>query len=154
MAEGSQWESIQIAAHYKLNNLVGVIDVNRLGQRGETMYGWDVEAYARKIGAFGWETIVIDGHSYPEVLDAYEKACRSEKPVMIVAKTIKGKGVSFLEDKNGWHGVALKKDEFDRAVKELGEIDYSVRGEIARARGPETGVRGASAGRRDNLSDG
>ena len=131
MAEGSQWESIQIAAHYKLNNLVGVIDVNRLGQRGETMYGWDVEAYARKIGAFGWETIIIDGHSYPEVLDAYEKACRSEKPVMIVAKTIKGKGVSFLEDKNGWHGVALKKDDLDRALKELGEIDYSVRGEIS-----------------------
>ncbi len=132
MAEGSQWESIQIAAHYKLNNLVGIIDVNRLGQRGETMYGSNVEAYAQSVGSFGWETIVIDGHSYPEVLDAYEKACRSEKPVMIVAKTIKGKGVSFLEDKNGWHGVALKKDEFDRAVKELGEIDFSVRGEIAR----------------------
>ena len=109
MAEGSQWESIQIAVHYRLNNLVGVIDVNRLGQRGETMYGFDVEAYAVRVGAFGWETIVIDGHSYPEVLDAYEKACRSEKPVMIVAKTIKGKGVSFLEDKNGWHGVALKR---------------------------------------------
>ncbi|MGA3113864.1 MAG: transketolase [Syntrophobacteraceae bacterium] len=132
MAEGSQWESIEIAAYYKLNNLVGVLDVNRLGQRGETMYGWDVAAYARKIGAFGWETIVIDGHSYPEVLEAYEKACRSEKPVMVIAKTIKGKGVSFLEDKNGWHGVTLKKDEFDRALKELGEIDFSVRGEIAR----------------------
>ncbi len=132
MAEGSQWESIEIAAYYKLNNLVGVLDVNRLGQRGETMYGWDVAAYARKIGAFGWETIVIDGHSYPEVLEAYEKACRSEKPVMVIAKTIKGKGVSFIEDKNGWHGVTLKKDEFDRAVKELGEIDFSVRGEIAR----------------------
>ena len=132
MAEGSQWESIQIAVHYKLNNLVGVIDVNRLGQRGETMYGFDVEAYALRVGAFGWETIVIDGHSYPEVLDAYEKACRSEKPVMIVAKTIKGKGVSFLEDKNGWHGVALKKDDLDKALKELGEIDHSVRGEIRR----------------------
>jgi transketolase len=132
MAEGSQWESIQIAVHYKLNNLVGVIDVNRLGQRGETMYGFDVEAYARMVGAFGWETIVIDGHSYPEVLDAYEKATHSEKPVMIVAKTIKGKGVSFLEDKNGWHGVALEKDDLDRALKELGEIDHSVRGEIPR----------------------
>lgn len=132
MAEGSQWESIQIAVHYKLNNLVGVIDVNRLGQRGETMYGSDAEAYARRVGSFGWETIVIDGHAYHEVLDAYEKACRSEKPVMIVAKTIKGKGISFLEDKEGWHGVALKKDDFDLAVKELGEIDHSVRGEIAR----------------------
>ncbi len=132
MAEGSQWESIQIAARYKLNNLVGVIDVNRLGQRGETMYGSDVEAYAQRVGSFGWETIVIDGHSYPEVLEGYQKACRSEKPVMIVAKTIKGKGVSFLEDKNGWHGVALKKEDLDRALKELGEIDHSVRGEIKR----------------------
>ena len=132
MAEGSQWESIQIAAWYGLSNLVGVIDVNRLGQRGETMYGHNIEAYAKRIGAFGWETITIDGHSYPQVLDAFEKAARSDRPVMIIAKTIKGKGVSFLEDKNGWHGVALKKEDFERAVKELGEIDRSVRGEIAR----------------------
>jgi transketolase len=132
MAEGSQWESMQIAAWYKLSNLVGVIDVNRLGQRGETMYGHNIEAYAKRIGAFGWETILIDGHSYPQVLDAFEKAARSETPVMIIAKTVKGKGVSFLEDKNGWHGVALKKEDFERAVKELGEIDRSVRGEIPR----------------------
>ena len=132
MAEGSQWESIQIAAWYKLNNLVGIIDVNRLGQRGETMYGWDVEAYARKIDAFGWKAVVIDGHSYTEILDAFDAAFHSEKPVMIVAKTVKGKGISFLENKNGWHGVTLKKDDFERAVKELGEIDHSVRGEIAR----------------------
>jgi transketolase len=147
MAEGSQWESIQIAAWYKLNNLVGVLDVNRLGQRGETMYGWDIEAYARRIGAFGWETIVIDGHSYPEILDAFEKASGSEKPVMIVAKTVKGKGVSFLEDQNGWHGVALKRDDFERAVKELGEIDHSLKGEIsmpdkARAQTVEPGKAG------------
>ncbi len=132
MAEGSQWESMQIAAWYRLSNLVGVIDVNRLGQRGETMYGHNIEAYAKRIGAFGWDTILIDGHSYPQVLDAFEKAARSEKPVMIIAKTVKGKGVSFLEDKNGWHGVALKKEDFERAVKELGEIDRSVRGEIPR----------------------
>ncbi|SPF47472.1 Transketolase [Syntrophobacter sp. SbD1] len=132
MAEGSQWESIQIAAWYKLNNLVGIIDVNRLGQRGETMYGWDVEAYARKVDAFGWKAVVIDGHSYGGILDAFEAAFGSEKPVMIVAKTVKGKGVSFIENKNGWHGVALKRDDFERAVKELGEIDHSVRGEIAR----------------------
>ncbi len=130
MAEGSQWESIQIAAHYKLNNLVGILDVNRLGQRGETMYGHDLQGYAKRIGAFGWETIVIDGHSYPEVLAAYDKALHCEAPVMIIAKTIKGKGVSFMEDHNGWHGVALKKDEFERALVELGDIDCSVRGEI------------------------
>ena len=131
MAEGSQWESLQIAAHYGLENLVGVIDVNRLGQRGETMYGHDLEAYARRVSAFGWKTLVIDGHSYPQVLEAYEAASHSERPVMIIAKTIKGKGVSFLEDKNGWHGKPVEEGDFDRAVKELGEIDHSVRGVIS-----------------------
>jgi transketolase len=131
MAEGSQWEAMEIAAYYKLDNLVGVLDVNRLGQRGETMYGHDLEAYRKRIAAFGWETLLIDGHSFPEVLNAYQKAAQvSDKPTMVIAKTIKGKGVSFVEDKNGWHGKALKKEDFDRAVKELGEIDKSVRGEI------------------------
>jgi transketolase len=132
MAEGSQWESIQIASYYKLDGLVGVIDVNRLGQRGETMYGWDLEAYAKRVGAFGWNTFVIDGHSYPEILETYAKALHSDKPVMIIAETVKGKGISFLEDKDGWHGVALKKDDYERAVQELGEIDHGIRGEIAR----------------------
>ena len=108
MAEGSQWETMQLAAHYKLDNLVGVLDVNRLGQRGETMYGQDLMAYENRIAAFGWETILVDGHSFPEVLAAYEQAMLvTDKPVMIIARTIKGKGVSFLEDKNGWHGKTL-----------------------------------------------
>jgi transketolase len=133
MAEGSQWEAVQIAAHYKLDNLVGVLDVNRLGQRGETMYGHDLDAYAKRISAFGWEVFTIDGHSFPEILDAYEQAAGvSGRPVMIVARTIKGKGVSFVEDKNGWHGKALDRDELERALKEIGEVDTSVRGEIAR----------------------
>ncbi|MDR3568382.1 MAG: transketolase [Syntrophobacteraceae bacterium] len=131
MAEGSQWESLQIAAHYKLNNLVGIIDVNRLGQRGETMYGFDLEAYASRVGAFGWQPIVIDGHSYPQILGAFQTALNAEKPVMIVAKTIKGKGVSFLEDKNGWHGKPLDQSELEKALQELGEIDRSVRGHIS-----------------------
>jgi transketolase len=131
MAEGSQWEAIQIAAHYKLDNLIGILDVNRLGQRGETMYGYDLSAYESRISSFGWETILIDGHSFSEILVAYEKAFRgTEKPLMIIAKTVKGKGVSFIEDKNGWHGKALKKEEYDRALKELGDIDKSVRGEM------------------------
>ena len=130
-AEGSNWESMEIAAHYGLNNLVGIIDVNRLGQRGETMYGHNLQVYTNRVEAFGWEAIVIDGHSYPEVLAAYDRALHSEVPVMIIAKTIKGKGVSFLEDRNGWHGVALKRDDFERAIAELGRVDRSVRGEIA-----------------------
>jgi len=131
MAEGSQWEAMQIAAHYKLNNLIGIIDVNRLGQRGETLYGHDLSAYEKRITAFGWETILIDGHSYPAVLDAYQKALKAmDRPVMIIAKTIKGKGVSFVEDKNGWHGVALSKQDCERALKELGTVDKSIRGRI------------------------
>jgi transketolase len=131
MSEGSQWEAIQIASHYRLDNLVGVLDVNRLGQRGETMYGHNLDAYEKRISSFGWETILIDGHSFTEILDAYEKAFSvSGKPVMIIAKTIKGKGVSFLEDKDGWHGKALNKEEFAIALKELGTVDTSIRGEI------------------------
>jgi transketolase len=131
MAEGSQWEAIQLAKEYRLDNLVGIIDVNRLGQRGETMYGHDLAAYEKRVAAFGWETILIDGHSMPEILGAFDRAqTLTGKPVMIIAKTIKGKGVSFIEDKNGWHGKVLKRDEFEKAVAELGDIDRSIRGEI------------------------
>jgi transketolase len=133
MAEGSQWEAMQIAGYYKLDNLVGIIDVNRLGQRGETMYGHDLAAYERKISAFGWETIVIDGHNFDEITGAYSKALTvSGRPVMVIAKTIKGKGVSFVEDKNGWHGKTLSKEQLVQALTELGQVDKSVVGEIAR----------------------
>jgi transketolase len=133
MSEGSQWEAIQIAAYYALDNLIGVLDVNRLGQRGETMYGHNLDAYEKRISSFGWETILIDGHSFTEILDAYEKAFSvSGKPVMIIAKTIKGKGVTFLEDKEGWHGKALNREEFTIALKELGTVDTSLRGEISK----------------------
>jgi transketolase len=131
MAEGSQWEALQVAAHYRLDNLIGILDVNRLGQRGETMYGHDLEAYEKRISPFGWETIVIDGHSIPQILAAYEKALLvSGKPVMIIARTVKGKGVSFVEDRDGWHGKALSREEFDKAVKELGPVDRAIRGDI------------------------
>ncbi len=133
MAEGSQWEAMQLAAHYRLNNLIGILDVNRLGQRGETMYGHDTEAYASRIAAFGWETIVIDGHNFDEILPAYDKAVKStDKPVMIIAGTIKGKGVPFVEDKNGWHGKTLSKEQLDEALRDLGTVDTSLRGEIAK----------------------
>lgn len=122
MAEGSVWEAIQLAAYYKLNNLIGIIDVNRLGQRGETMYGHDLEAYSKRISSFGWKTICIDGHNFDEIFKAYKEAINSAIPAMIIAKTIKGKGISFLEDREGKHGVALTEDEFKEALKELGEI--------------------------------
>ncbi len=133
MSEGSQWEAMEIAAYYRLDNLTGIIDVNRLGQRGETMYGHDLSVYEKRVSSFGWETIVIDGHSMTEILGAYEKAFSTEgRPVMIIARTVKGKGVSFIEDENGWHGRALKKEELGRALEELGQVDTSIRGEIRR----------------------
>lgn len=131
MAEGSVWEAVQLAKCYKLDNLIGIIDVNRLGQRGETMSGHDVVAYKRRLKAFGWQTYTVDGHNLEQILDVYKAAMRVEKkPVMIIAKTIKGKGVSFLENKNGWHGKALSKKELDKALKELGRVDEEVRGVI------------------------
>jgi len=149
MAEGSQWEALQIAAHYKLNTLIGIIDVNRLGQRGETMYGHNLDAYKKRIASFGWKTIVIDGHSFPEILNAYEKALKvRNKPVMIIARTIKGKGVSFLEDRGGLHGKAMNRDESEKALRELGVVDTSIRGEIARPKDlrPHITVPGKSTG--------
>jgi len=131
MTEGSQWEAIQIAVHYKLDNLIGIIDVNRLGQRGETIYGWDIKAYEKRISSFGWETITVDGHNIKEIADAYEYALSiNGRPTMIIAKTIKGKGVSLLEDKDGWHGKAISEDQMDTALKELGDIDKNIRGKI------------------------
>ncbi|MBI5739705.1 MAG: transketolase [Nitrospirae bacterium] len=133
MAEGSQWEAIQIAAHYRLDNLAGILDVNRLGQRGETMYGHDLAAYERRVSSFGWETIVIDGHSHGEILRAYQKALTvRDKPCMIIARTIKGKGVSFLEDRDGLHGKAMSKDELVKALGELGDVDKVVPAEVVR----------------------
>ena len=131
MAEGSQWEAMQLAACYKLNNLTGILDVNRLGQRGETMYGHNLEAYRERVSSFGWDTVLIDGHSFDEILEAYAAPREnSEKPLMVIARTIKGKGVSFLEDKNGWHGKPLNREDMERAVKELGDIDKDIRGSI------------------------
>lgn len=130
IAEGSVWEAIQIAAHYRLDNLIGIIDVNRLGQSQETMYGHDVEAYARRTAAFGWHTEVIDGHSLEEIDRALTKVLSIEgRPKMIIAKTEKGKGVSFLSDADGWHGKALPADKLAEALKELGPAP-DIRGTI------------------------
>ena len=133
MSEGSNWEAMQIASYYKLNNLIGIIDVNRLGQRGQTMLGHDIKTYKARIESFGWYAISIDGHSIPQVLKAYSKANKiKDKPVMIIAKTIKGKGISFLEDKNGWHGRALNKDEYLKAVIELGQVTKNLKQKLTK----------------------
>ncbi|MBI5057116.1 MAG: transketolase [Nitrospirae bacterium] len=131
MAEGSQWEALEIASFYKLDNLVGILDVNRLGQRGETMYGHDLSVYEKRVSAFGWETILIDGHNMDEITNAYERAIEvKDKPVMIIAKTIKGKGVLSVEDQNGWHGKPLDKERFAEAMKEFAGVDKAIRGDV------------------------
>ena len=133
MSEGSVWEALQIAPHYKLNNLVGIIDVNRLGQVGETMLGWDVSSYKKRISSFGWEAIVIDGHNFHEISEALSRANSShDQPVMIIAKTIKGKGIDFLENKDNFHGKALPQSKIGEATSSLGEIDFGARGMISK----------------------
>ena len=119
-AEGSVWEAAEAANHLHLDNLVGITDVNRLGQSRPTMWQHDMEALARRWRAFGWHAIVIDGHNLDAILDAFAEArARKGQPTMILAKTFKGYGISIAQDKEGWHGKALKPDEADRAVKEL-----------------------------------
>lgn len=123
-AEGSIYEALQLASYYNLNNLCAIVDVNRLGQRGETMLGYGLEAYKTRFEAFGWNAQIINGHSIPEVLLALKNARKSLKPAVILAKTIKGKGVSFLENKDGWHGKALNNLELNKALKQLPEVEY------------------------------
>ncbi len=121
MAEGSVWEAFDKASHYKLNRLIAIVDMNRLGQRGETDLGWNSAAYAARARAFGWHAIEVNGHDLTEIDQAYAQALRqTEKPTCLVARTEKGHGVSFLANKDGWHGKALSVDEQTRALVELG----------------------------------
>lgn len=124
-AEGSAWEALASASYYKLDNLIGIIDVNRLGQRGETALGHDTKTYQKRVESFGWKTWVIDGHDLNAIYKAFSEIekDKSGMPKMIIAKTLKGKGASFLEDKDGWHGKALGPDDLKKALDELGQID-------------------------------
>ncbi|MBX5493598.1 MAG: transketolase [Chloroflexi bacterium] len=127
MTEGSIWEAIDKAGYYKLNNLIGIVDVNRLGQRGETELGWNTAAYAARARAFGWHTIEIDGHDLAAIDRAYtEAAASTDRPTLIVARTCKGRGVSLVEDQPNWHGKALSPDEARAAIAELGGERHAV----------------------------
>jgi len=119
-AEGQVWEAANAAAYGKLRNLRAVVDVNRFGQSDPTMHQHDLAALARKFRAFGWDAVVIDGHKIDRILAALKDAGKGGKPTAILARTLKGKGVSFIEDKNGWHGKPLKADELARALEETG----------------------------------
>src|SRR5262245_39890764 len=120
-AEGSVWEAAAMADHYQLDSLCAIVDVNALGQSRPTQFEHDMEALRRRWAGFNWHAIVIDGHQIDEVLGAFAEARRTKsQPTVILARTEKGKGVSFLEGKPHWHGKALKKgDEMDRAIREL-----------------------------------
>ena len=121
ISEGQIWEAVQLASYYKTDNLIAIVDINRLGQRGETMLGWDVLSYQKRFESFSWQTFLVDGHNLEEIDKTYREVLLSieKKPKVILAKTIKGKGVSFLENKDGWHGKALSKDELEKALEEL-----------------------------------
>jgi transketolase len=121
MAEGSMWEAFEHAAHYVLDDLTAILDVNRLGQRGETMVGWDVDVHVERAKAFGWHAISIDGHDLGEIDRAYAEAVATiGQPTLIVARTVKGKGVAAVENENGWHGKPLEDPE--AAIAELGGL--------------------------------
>ncbi len=134
MAEGSMWEAFEHAAHYSLDNLTAILDVNRLGQRGETMVGWNLDTYVARARAFGWHAIAIDGHDVDEIDRAFAEAGETTgKPTLVVARTVKGKGVAAVENENGFHGKTL--DDPEHAIEELGGT-REIRIEIAR---PEPG---------------
>jgi transketolase len=120
MAEGSIWEAVDKADYYKLNNLVGILDMNRLGQRGETEWGWQGSVYAGRLRAFGWHAIELDGHDLAAIDRAYAEALQQDRPTCLVAKTIKGKGFPEVENKNGWHGKALSPEQAKAAIAGLG----------------------------------
>ncbi|GAC1316463.1 MAG: transketolase [Thermoleophilaceae bacterium] len=121
LAEGSCWEAFEHASYQKLDNLVAILDVNRLGQRGETMHGWDLEVYSERLRSFGWHAIEVDGHDCEAVDKAYTEALATEgRPTAIVARTVKGKGVRAVENQDGAHGKPVP-DEHE-AIEELGDL--------------------------------
>ena len=121
-AEGSVWEAADVASNLELDNLCAITDVNGLGQSRPTQWNHDLSAFTSRWSAFGWHAIALDGHDLPAILAAFDEARRTKgRPTMIVAGTLKGKGVKLCEGKDGWHGKALKKGkETDDAIAELG----------------------------------
>jgi transketolase len=133
MAEGSMWEAFDKASHYKLANLIAIIDVNRLGQRGPTDLGWDLEAYRRRTEAFGARVFEVDGHDVAAIDEAMARAgdLSGDQPSVILARTLKGKGFTEVEDAEDWHGKPFPPDMAERAVVELGgERHLTVRGPL------------------------
>lgn len=128
--EGSVWEAAEVGRHYKLDNLCAVVDVNRLGQSDPTMLQHDMEAYRSRWAGFGWHAIIVDGHDIPALLKAFDEAARTTgKPTVLLARTFKGKGISFVEDHPDWHGKPLKKG--DEAQKALAELERQLKPNVS-----------------------
>lgn len=130
MSEGSIWEAANSASYYNLSNLCAIVDVNRLGQTQQTMHGYKLKKYKQKFEAFGWNVMVIDGHKVNHILLALKRAVKSKKPFAIIAKTLKGKGFSFVEDKDGWHGRALNQKELEKALMQIGDVDVTLKSRV------------------------
>ena len=122
IAEGSVWEAMEAASFHQVDNLIGILDLNRLGQRGPTMHEWHADLFAQRAQAFGWHSIEIDGHDVTSIDAAYTEASAADKPTLIIARTEKGHGVSFLANQEGWHGKAVPADKEGAAIEELGGI--------------------------------
>jgi len=120
MAEGSVWEAMEAASYHGITGLTAILDLNKLGQRGPTMHGWHADVFRDRASAFGWLPIVIDGHDVTAIDAAYSEARNADRPTMVIARTEKGHGVSFLANAEGWHGKALSEEEAVKAIEELG----------------------------------
>jgi transketolase len=141
LAEGSIWEALDKAAYYQLSNLIAIVDVNRLGQRGLTELGWDLEAYAAR-------TLAVDGHDLAQLDQALATAegnTAGEQPTFILARTVKGKGFTEVEDRNGWHGKPFPADMAERAIAELGGVRQLVLRGPRPAPTPATNGKGRAA---------
>jgi len=119
IAEGAVWEAASLAGINKLNNVIGIVDVNRLGQSQETAFGHNLDAYKKRFEAFGWRTEEIDGHDLDEIMEVLAAVGLGNQPLVILAKTLKGAGISFIQDKENWHGKPLSREEAERAIAEL-----------------------------------
>src|SRR5436190_1029705 len=127
LAEGSIWEGLDKAGYYGLSNFTAIFDINRLGQRGPTEYEWETDVYRDRVQAFGCRAIVIDGHDLEQIDQALGQAREATaKPTVVIARTIKGKGFSEIENKENWHGKALPADMAERAITELGGVRHYI----------------------------
>ena len=130
IAEGSVWEAASLAGIYRLNNLIAIVDANRLGQSQATAFGHDIDVYRKRFEAFGWRVEDVDGHDIEEILEVLGGVGLDDKPLAIIAKTYKGAGVSFLQDKDGWHGKPLNQEEAAKAIAELQPSSRSAAGVV------------------------